>query len=71
LRFSEEGLASYPSTDEFPLLCHRSWSWEEDDGIPFEEKMEELTSELTNLFEEENKLQEEIRERLKVIGYDI
>jgi len=44
---------------------------EEDDGIPFEEKMEELTSELTNLFEEENKLQEEIRERLKVIGYDI
>ncbi len=44
---------------------------EEDDGISFEEKMEDLTSELTELFEEENKLQDEIRERLKVIGYEI
>lgn len=44
---------------------------EEDDGISFEEKMEGLTRELSSLFEEENKLQEEIRERLKVIGYEI
>lgn len=44
---------------------------EEDDGIPFEEKMEGLASELAGLFVEENKLQGEIRERLKVIGYEI
>lgn len=44
---------------------------EEDDGIPFEEKMEGLTTELSSLFEESHKLEEEIRERLKVIGYDI
>lgn len=44
---------------------------EEDDGISFEEKMESLTTELSSLFEEENKLQEEIRVRLKVIGYEI
>jgi type I restriction enzyme M protein len=44
---------------------------EEDDGIPFEEKMESLTTELSSLFEESHKLEDEIRERLKVIGYDI
>jgi type I restriction enzyme M protein len=44
---------------------------EEDDGISFEEKMEELTVELTDLFEEENRLQREIKARLKVIGYEI
>lgn len=44
---------------------------EEDDGEPFEEKMERLTMELSSLFEESHKLENEIRERLKVIGYDI
>ncbi len=44
---------------------------EEDDGEPFEEKMERLTMELSNLFEESHRLEDEIRERLKVIGYDI
>ena len=44
---------------------------EEDDGIPFEEKMGDLTTELSGLFEEGSKLEREIRERLKVIGYEI
>ena len=44
---------------------------EEDDGEPFEEKMERLTMELSSLFEESHRLEDEIRERLKVIGYDI
>lgn len=44
---------------------------QEDDGEPFKEKMERLTTELSGLFEESHKLEEEIRERLKVIGYDI
>lgn len=44
---------------------------EEDDGIPFEEKMEALTEELSDLFKEGRILEEEIRNRLKVIGYEI
>ena len=44
---------------------------EEDDGIPFEEKMEDLTSELSELFKEGSRLEDEIKERLKVIGYEI
>lgn len=44
---------------------------EEDDGIPFEEKMEGLTTELSSLFQESNELEKEIKERLKVIGYEI
>lgn len=44
---------------------------EEDDGEPFEEKMERLTMELSSLFEESHRLEDEIRERLKVIGYEI
>lgn len=43
----------------------------EDDGIPFEEKMEELTSELSALFEESKELEEKIKENLKGIGYEI
>jgi type I restriction enzyme M protein len=41
-----------------------------DDGIPFEEKMEELVSELDELFEESKKLKEEIKEKLRGIGYE-
>lgn len=43
----------------------------QNDGIPFEEKMESLTSELSGLFKESNDLEQEIKERLKVIGYEI
>lgn len=43
----------------------------EDDGIPFEEKMKNITSELSKQFEESHRLEEEIRNNLKAIGYDI
>lgn len=43
---------------------------EEDDGIPFEEKMKTLTTELEELFQESNKLEKEIRKTLKEIGYE-
>lgn len=43
----------------------------EDDGIPFEEKMKKITSELSKQFEESHKLEEEIRKNLKAIGYEI
>ena len=43
----------------------------EDDGIPFEEKMKAITSELSKQFEESHKLEEEIKKNLKVIGYEI
>lgn len=43
----------------------------EDDGIPFEEKMKNITSELSKQFEESHKLEEEIKNNLKAIGYEI
>lgn len=43
---------------------------EEDDGIPFEEKMAQLTKELGEQFEASKKLEEEIRNNLKGIGYE-
>lgn len=44
---------------------------QEDDGEPFEEKMARLTSELSDLFKQSHKLEEEIRKNLKAIGYEI
>ena len=44
---------------------------EEDDGEPFEEKMDRLTKELSGLFAESHKLEEEIRKNLGAIGYEI
>lgn len=43
----------------------------EDDGIPFEEKMKTITSELSKQFEESYKLEKEIKKNLKAIGYEI
>ncbi|MDO5040133.1 class I SAM-dependent DNA methyltransferase [Clostridium sp.] len=43
---------------------------QEDDGIPFEEKMETLTKELGELFEKSRSLEEEIRKNLGGIGYE-
>ncbi len=42
---------------------------QEDDGEPFEEKMERLTTELYGLFEESHKLEDEICKKLAAIGY--
>ena len=44
---------------------------QEDDGEPFEEKMARLTKELSGLFAESHRLEQEIRERLGAIGYEI
>ena len=44
---------------------------EEDDGIPFDEKMKKLTAELSDLFKQSNKLEAEIKEQLGKIGYEI
>ncbi|MBM0046677.1 type I restriction-modification system subunit M [Anaerococcus sp. mt242] len=43
----------------------------EDDGEPFDEKMERLTNELGLLFAESNKLEEEIRDALGELGYGV
>ena len=43
---------------------------QEDDGIPFEEKMASLTSELGELFEKSRRLEEKIRKNLGGIGFD-
>jgi len=42
----------------------------EDDGEPFENKMERLTSELAEQFAKSRKLEDEIRENMKRIGYE-
>jgi type I restriction enzyme M protein len=44
---------------------------EEDDGIPFEDKMAELTTELAKQMEEGKRLDEEIKSNLKSIGFDL
>lgn len=44
---------------------------EEDDGEPFEEKMQRLTSELSGLFAQSHELEDEIRRKLGAIGYEL
>lgn len=44
---------------------------QEDDGEPFEEKMSRLTSELRVLFNRSIELQDEIREKLGALGYEV
>ena len=44
---------------------------EKDDGIPFEEKMTELTKKLKEQIEEEKRLNEKIKESLESIGFEI
>ena len=42
-----------------------------EDSIPFEERMKSITSELSKQFEESHKLEEEIKKNLNAIGYGI
>lgn len=44
---------------------------QEEDSEPFEDKMKRLTGELSEMFERSHELEEEIRERLGAIGYEI
>lgn len=44
---------------------------QEDDGEPFEEKIERLTSELSSLFTESHRLEEEIKKQLDSIGFNL
>ena len=44
---------------------------QEDDGEPFEEKMARLTAELSEMFEKSHALEQEIREKLGAIGYEV
>ena len=40
---------------------------QEDDGEPFEEKMDRLTSELSEMFKKSHELKEELKEELKAL----
>lgn len=44
---------------------------EEDDGIPFEDKMSALTKKLSEQMKEEKRLDEEIKKQLKNIGFNL
>ncbi|MCB2833738.1 type I restriction-modification system subunit M [Streptococcus dysgalactiae] len=43
----------------------------EEDSEPFEEKMERLTTELSELFKQSHVLEEEVKQRLEEIGFEI
>ena len=43
----------------------------EDDGEPFDEKMARLTDELSDMFAKSHKLEDEIKQRLGAIGYEL
>lgn len=59
--------------NDYILTPGRYVGIEEDDGdgIPFEEKMDNLTSELRVLFKQSQQLEEEIRKNLEEIGYEV
>ena len=42
-----------------------------DDGEPFEEKMNRLTKELAELFQQSHQLEHEIKKRLAAIGFEV
>jgi type I restriction enzyme M protein len=44
---------------------------QEDDGVPFEERMSQLTNELSEQFAESKRLEEEIRKNLEGLGFDV
>ena len=44
---------------------------QEDDGIPFQEKMDKLTTELSDLFAQSHDLEDDIRKQLASIGFTI
>lgn len=44
---------------------------EEDDGIPFEDKMKDLTAKLAEQMAEEKRLDEEIKKQLKNVGFEL
>jgi len=44
---------------------------QEDDGEPFEEKMARLTGELSTMFKRSHELEDEIRKRLGVLGFEL
>jgi len=44
---------------------------QEDDGEPFDEKMARLTGELSVMFKRSHELEDEIRQRLGAIGFEI
>lgn len=44
---------------------------QEDDGEPFDDKMKRLTSELSDMFKKSHELEDEIRKKLGMIGYEI
>lgn len=44
---------------------------QEDDGEPFEEKMNRLTAELSEMFSKSHALEQQIREKLGAVGYEV
>ena len=58
-----------PNTNYVNLLWRTQE--QEDDGEPFDEKMERLTTELSALFAKSHDLENEIKKNLKAIGFEV
>ena len=50
--------------------CYVDAEEQEDDGVPFEERMAELTARLYEQSEESHKLEKEIKKNLRVLGFE-
>ena len=68
-----KGLKDSAKANEIHLIICNTDDIEEveDDGEPFEEKMERLTNTLANQFKKSRELEEEIRKQLGGIGYKL
>ena len=71
LGFCIEATTAEISEQDYVLTPGRYVGIEEvqDDGEPFEEKMERLSTELYDLFDKSHELENQIKDKLKAIGY--
>lgn len=71
--FCKEATIDEISENDYVLTPGRYVGIEEaeDDGVPFEEKMEKLTKEISQQFKESHELEEKIRKALGSIGFEI
>ena len=74
----EKGLCAVKSLDDIRKQdyiltpgCYVGIAEQEDDGEPFEEKMNRLTTELSGLFTESHRLEKEIQKQLASIGFKL
>ena len=70
--FSKKVTMEDIKSNDYMLIPRRFVGTEElEEEMPFEEKMKELTEELSKSFKESHRLEQEIKNNLKLVGYEI